>query len=32
MSELVCHVLFVGSDLIVLDDGGRLECPQSSLK
>ena len=32
MNKPVWHVLFAGSDLIVLDDGGRLECPQSSLK
>jgi hypothetical protein len=32
MSKPVCHVLFAAGDLIVLDDGGRLECPESSLK
>jgi hypothetical protein len=32
MNRLVWHVLFAGSDSIVLDDEGRLECPPSSLK
>ena len=32
MSKLACQVLSAASDLIVLDDGGKLECPQSSLK